>query len=170
MGENFACTFEYSLARGATGVYLLRLRGVVVYVGQSLNLFARVAQHWQGMVRQRKGKLPYSTGNGYPVQVIEFDHVEAFYCPKKDLDKRELELIQQHLPERNTLMKRKPFPELKLSELPFFQVLKEHKIAPQPTVKRRKTSVRSMLADRELRKTTRKVRITLGGLHHVNGS
>ena len=42
-----------------TGVYLLLLAGVVIYVGKSLNIYHRIGQHVLAMRRHRKGLRQY---------------------------------------------------------------------------------------------------------------
>lgn len=61
------------------GVYVLKLSGVVVYVGQSRNVRKRVASH----------------------RVIEFDAVEVIACPAEQLRQMEKEKIAELRPTRN---------------------------------------------------------------------
>jgi len=63
------------------GVYFLIENGIVVYVGQSVNVFARVGQH------KSDGK--------------KFDEVRYFRCDKDDLDEKEMFFIKLLQPELN---------------------------------------------------------------------
>jgi hypothetical protein len=64
------------------GVYILRLKGKVVYVGQSLKVMNRVAVHRAGCH-------------------IPFDSAEIKFCSEDELSVFESELIKQHNPARN---------------------------------------------------------------------
>jgi hypothetical protein len=87
-----------------TGVYVLMLKGTVMYVGKSLNIFHRLGQHVIAMRRHKKGKLPYKGKEELPF--IEFDQIMVKWVPIAQIDAEEMKLIQHFLPERNDLMKR----------------------------------------------------------------
>lgn len=87
-----------------TGVYVLMLKGVVIYVGKSLNIFHRLGQHIIAMRRHKKGKRPYKGKEELPF--IEFDEIRVKWVPIAQIDAEEMKLIQRFLPERNDLMKR----------------------------------------------------------------
>src|SRR5215469_1158054 len=109
---------------GSVGVYLLLRQGEVVYVGQSVNVLARVNAHWNNLQRVRKGKKPYHTGGGYEWTVVPFDEVRIKRCLPCDLDREELALIQRYLPKKNTLLNRPEKPmEKNIRDLPCIQAL-----------------------------------------------
>lgn len=87
-----------------TGVYVLMLNGVVLYVGKSLNIFHRIGQHVIAMRRHKKGKRPYKGKDELPF--IEFDEVRVKWVPIAQIDGEEMRLIQLFLPEKNELLKR----------------------------------------------------------------
>jgi hypothetical protein len=124
---------------GVCGVYLLLREGKVVYAGQSLNVFTRIGQHHQLMVRMRKG-LKVQANAMKPEAYVAFDEVRIKQCAKRDLDKEEIILIQRYMPQHNTLMKRVEQPRHfdSLSKQDFFQefMLKEER--KQAGIPRRK--------------------------------
>lgn len=132
----------FELKHGVCAVYLLLHKGKVVYAGQSTNVFARIGVHHQNMQRKRRGLGPY-LNNQSNVFGEAFDEVRIKPCAKKDLDREEIALIQAHLPEHNTLMKRPPV-KVDLSMMPGFQHLlkakrkeqgiKRRKLPPQPVL------------------------------------
>lgn len=109
--------FSFRWKGEPSGVYMLLWRGQVVYVGQSIQMWARVNSHWNNLVRVRKGKRPYGNNLTAALQ-IEFDEVKLVYCPKQNLDAMEQSLIQKYLPKHNTNLKREPAPsEMAKSEV-----------------------------------------------------
>jgi excinuclease UvrABC nuclease subunit len=87
-----------------TGVYVLLAKGVVLYVGKSLNMFHRIGQHVTAMRRHMKGKRPYKGKEELPF--IVFDQIMVKWVPIERIDAEEMKLIQRFLPECNDLMKR----------------------------------------------------------------
>ncbi len=87
-----------------TGVYVLMLGGVVLYVGKSLNIFHRIGQHITAMRRHKKGLLRYKGKEELPF--IEFDRIMVKWVPIQRIDMEELKLIQRFLPEHNVKMNR----------------------------------------------------------------
>src|SRR5215469_4739254 len=109
---------------GSVGVYLLLRQGEVVYVGQSVNVLARVNAHWNNLQRVRKGKRPYRSGATYEAVPVEFDEIRIKRCFPSELDKEELALIQRYLPEKNVRMVRPEKPmEKNIRDLPCIQAL-----------------------------------------------
>lgn len=104
---------DFGLPLSPSGVYTLVLRGVVVYVGKSLNVYARVGQHIWAMKRNKAGKRPYKNKAEYPP--IDFDEVKVKWVPVHFLDREELALIQRYRPEFNTLENR---PNIDVSHVP----------------------------------------------------
>jgi hypothetical protein len=100
-----------SLRGGVSGVYLLLLRGVVVYAGQSTNVFARLGNHWQAVTRSYKNANAVSaepiTKLAYPYRMeVEFDEVRVKFVPKAALDAEEIKLIQRYQPRHNEKLNR----------------------------------------------------------------
>lgn len=127
-----------SMKGGPCGVYALLRDGKVVYVGQSLNVFARVATHWNNLRRALRGKR-VSSGTWQHV-VVNFNEVRFKRCSEGDLDAEELKLIQRYIPQHNHLMKRPVNPLAdKIAGLPCIQVLAElsDKRAGRPLHRRR---------------------------------
>lgn len=87
-----------------TGVYLLILKGEVLYVGKSLNIYHRIGQHVSGMRRYKKGLRPPKGKEEVPL--IEFDRIMVKWVPIHQIDAEEMKLIQRFLPEHNELLKR----------------------------------------------------------------
>ena len=87
-----------------SAVYVLLWEGRVVYVGQSKNVYARVATHYQAVVRARKGLRQAANYTG--PAAFRFDKVMIRWCPKRDLDRLETELIDRFRPEHNVIVRR----------------------------------------------------------------
>lgn len=120
MVEDFV---QFSVIGGTSGVYLLLLKGEVVYAGQSTNVFARISTHWVMLQKHRKGKRPYGT-QFQEAEVYLFDEVRMKLCLVQDLDREELALIQRFRPKHNTLLNRPVNPlEGKIKDLPVIQAL-----------------------------------------------
>lgn len=86
-----------------TAVYALLRAGKVVYVGKSTNVYARVARHWQNLMRIRAGKPAYDDNT---IRAVHFDSVMVKFCAKADLDTEEFALIQRYMPQHNIMLKR----------------------------------------------------------------
>ena len=84
-----------------SGVYLLAHRGVVIYIGQSKAMLARIATHRSMWGAKRRGKVP----DWLPIKGILFDEVFIRPCPLDLLDELELEMIQIYKPKFNTRLK-----------------------------------------------------------------
>lgn len=112
---------------GFCGIYLLMRGDEVVYVGQSVNVYTRISSHYQTLQRHRKGLRPLGTNfsSWATKKVIIFNTVKIKICPKADLDKEELALIQHYQPKDNDLMKRPPRPEAAdaLRSMPLYKEL-----------------------------------------------
>ncbi len=128
---------RFELRFGTCAVYLLLCKGRVVYVGQSTNVFSRVGVHYQTMRRKQRGLHTYLNASD-PIRnaPIVFDEVRVRPCAKTDLDKEELALIQQYMPQHNVLHNR-PKPKIDLTLVPgFARLLKVGR--KEPKIKRRK--------------------------------
>src|SRR6266403_897975 len=71
-----------------SGVYLLCHKGVVIYIGQSKGMLARIAAHRSMWGAKRRGKVP----DWLPIKGILFDELE-------------LEMIEIYKPKFNTRLK-----------------------------------------------------------------
>lgn len=98
--------FRIAIGHRVCGVYLLYRKGRVVYVGQSTNLFNRIAMHINNRNRMKMGKAPYRNNGGVDICRFYFDEVQVELLPEGELDSREIELIQKHQPAHNVLMNR----------------------------------------------------------------
>lgn len=96
-----------ALSRGV--VYLLCWKGEVVYVGQSVKGYARIATHYSAKARkiQKLGKKV--------IKGVVFDQVLVQAVALSDLDRIETELIEKFLPIYNVL--KKPQVLIPLSEI-----------------------------------------------------
>ena len=80
-----------------SGVYALALKGVVVYVGKSKCMLARVEAH-RGLFRR---KAP----SWMPIKGVQFDQVFVRPCPVAMLDALEAEMINLYKPSLNERLK-----------------------------------------------------------------
>src|ERR1700676_4108757 len=104
---------RFGFPHPATGVYVLMGKGMVLYVGKSLNIYHRIGQHITAMRRHKKGLLRYKSKEDLPF--IEFDEIKVKWVPIHQIDAEEMKLIQRFLPEHNELMKR---PFIDVSNIP----------------------------------------------------
>ena len=84
-----------------SGVYMLCHKGVVIYIGQSKGMLARIAAHRSMWGAKRRGKVP----DWLPIKGILFDEVFIRPCPPDLLDELELEMIEIYKPKFNTRLK-----------------------------------------------------------------
>ena len=140
---------------GASAVYLLLRGGEVVYVGQSVNVFARVASHYQALARKRKGlgynTSPHTLSDAQKAMVV-FDEVLIKTCLKADLDREELALIQRYLPKHNVRLKR-PESKIDLGKLPSYREAVRKAAIREDRVKRRKLPPMVKKLEQEFQRT-----------------
>lgn len=115
-----------------SGVYMLVWRGRVVYVGQSINLFNRLARHRTNYENALKGKPAPMTGSPNEHRVIAFDHALVKFCQKEELDRLELELIAKHKPELNINLRNRRAITIDLGRLGFDGEKFREPILPRP--------------------------------------
>lgn len=117
IGELLACGFVNFGGARCCAVYALLARGEVIYVGQSKNVYCRIAQH---VVRRDgpKYSAPRVTGAVKSVK-YDFDQVFVRFCAKEELDKLELELIDKFNPKYNVIGRRQVegIPRVNIREL-----------------------------------------------------
>jgi excinuclease UvrABC nuclease subunit len=87
------------------GVYILTLRGKVVYVGKAKQMLARIYQHRELWVQARRGtKMPSFLAQ----KGVQFDAVYVKPCHPDRVDSLERELIARYRPKYNTLLQPPP--------------------------------------------------------------
>lgn len=87
-----------------SGVYALVAKGVVIYVGKSRAMIARVNAHRRAWIDKRKGAKPWlSESLGIPA--LLFDEIHIRPCPPHQLDALEEEMINLYKPRYNTQLK-----------------------------------------------------------------
>ena len=94
---------EVDRAAQPVGVYCLLLCGEVVYVGQSVSVYRRLAQH-HGSAKRKKNYLNMPLGDLRTIH-IEFDAVMVKWCSKDRLDLLEEELIRRYRPKHNIIIR-----------------------------------------------------------------
>lgn len=116
------------------GVYMLLLKGLVVYVGQSRSMLARIYSH-----NAARAKRKPSTWQ--KVKPIPFDEIHVRPCPVDELDNLEQELIAKYNPRYNTHHRTTMRVPIALAEIAQ-QIMTHRKIAspiaaPRPQIDRR---------------------------------
>jgi hypothetical protein len=94
---------EMSRVREPVGVYVLIDRGTVVYVGQSTNIYARLARHSTNAKPQRVPRLVSPPPDVRLAKSMVFDRVAVRWCSRGELDRIEIELIDRFRPKYNKL-------------------------------------------------------------------
>jgi excinuclease UvrABC nuclease subunit len=84
------------------GVYALCRRGVVIYVGKSKSLYARIYTHKHFANRGAKGK---AVPSWLPVKGLQFDEVFIRPCRLEELDELEAAMINLYKPKYNESLK-----------------------------------------------------------------
>ncbi len=82
------------------GVYVLVLKGRVVYVGKSKSMLVRVYTHRQVWSAKRRGKVP----DWLNVKGILFDAIYVQPCAEDRVDALERQMIDRFRPEHNILV------------------------------------------------------------------
>lgn len=84
-----------------SGVYVLVLRGVVIYIGKSKCMLTRIYSHRNIWSSKRRGqKLPEWFASMIPG--IQFDEIHIRPCPLETLDQLERDMIDVYKPRFNT--------------------------------------------------------------------
>lgn len=84
------------------GVYALARRGIVIYVGKSKSLYARVYAHKHFANRAAKGR---TIPDWLPIKGLVFDQVFIRPCSLESLDALEREMINLYKPRYNESLK-----------------------------------------------------------------
>ena len=84
------------------GVYALCKRGVVIYVGKSKSLYARIYTHKHFANRGAKGK---PVPSWLPIKGLQFDEVFIRRCHIDQLDALESKMINLYKPKYNMSLK-----------------------------------------------------------------
>ncbi len=97
-----------------SGIYCLLRDGVVVYVGKSKSVYARIAQH-HNTRRQSKRTAAQRWRTEAELAALEvgFDEVWILFCPVIELERLELEYIDRFKPKWNIQL-REPLPNIKV--------------------------------------------------------
>ena len=158
---------------GVAGVYTLLLAGEVVYAGRSGNVFARLAAHYQYMVRRKRGLQykSYSGSNSALAKNFIFDEVRFRLMSKEQCEAEEIATIQEYRPAKNVKYNRPPPPKVTVA-LPLIQDLiaksKERYEATQIKRRRLPLSVQSVEDDMKRYRDSR-MKVTLPKVSLQNG-
>jgi excinuclease UvrABC nuclease subunit len=83
-----------------SGVYALCAKGVVIYVGKSRSMIARINAHRRAWIDKKKGQAWLTESLGIPG--LQFDEIHIRPCPLHQLDALEREMIDKYKPRYNT--------------------------------------------------------------------
>lgn len=83
-----------------SGVYALCAKGVVIYVGKSRSMIARINAHRKAWIDKKKGQAWLSEQLGIPG--LLFDEIHIRPTPLHLLDEVEREMIDKYKPRYNT--------------------------------------------------------------------
>ena len=83
------------------GVYVLLRGDEVLYVGQSINVYQRVAQHYNAKRRGYRKKLAGVTPFDLRIRAIPYDRILIRPCLVAELDRIELGYIHRYKPRFN---------------------------------------------------------------------
>lgn len=114
------------------GVYALCKRGVVIYVGKSKSLYARIYTHKHFANRGAKGK---AIPSWLPTKGIQFDEVFIRPCHIDQLDALEAEMINLYKPKFNQSLKNGL--KTKLGTITIAGVEIQMSAPPRPQIERR---------------------------------
>lgn len=85
-----------------SGVYALVRKGVVIYVGKSKSMIARINAHRKAWIDRRKTKAEGSwIANVLGIPGLMFDEIHIRPCPLHFLDTLEREMIDKYKPRYN---------------------------------------------------------------------
>ena len=86
------------------GVYALCAKGVVIYVGKSKAMIARINSHRRAWIDKRKGQSGW-IADMLGIPGLLFDEIHVRPCPPHALDALEREMIDKYKPRYNTQLK-----------------------------------------------------------------
>lgn len=110
MLPELSAMLDFDWALRPTGIYFLLYHGQVQYVGKSINVPLRIAQHRNSLRRHLRGLPPRMNDDAV---VVKFDAVRVFLASKDRLDALEIQWIQRLNPPCNTQLNRAVKFELK---------------------------------------------------------
>ena len=113
------------------GVYALVKRGVVIYVGKSKSLYARIYAHRHYANRAARGK---TIPSWLPVKGLVFDEVHIRPCALEELDALEHAMINRYKPHYNQNLKNSLRPAFPSN---FTVGGVQLSVAPRPQIERR---------------------------------
>lgn len=93
-----------------SGIYFLLWKGKVIYVGQSVKLYQRIASHLHSRAKDRKVMLSKRVIRG-----VVFDQIYVMPCALSDIDRLEKHYINEYQPLYNE--KGKVAPAIGLGDL-----------------------------------------------------
>lgn len=82
-----------------SGVYALCAKGVVIYVGKSKSMIARIGAHRRAWIDKKKGQAWLTESLGIPG--LQFDEIHIRPTPLHLLDSTEREMIDKYRPRYN---------------------------------------------------------------------
>lgn len=85
-----------------SGVYALCAKGVVIYVGKSKAMLARINSHRSIWAAKRKGR---TVPDWLPIPGLLFDEVHIQPCRLDQIDRLEREMIDRYKPRYNVQLK-----------------------------------------------------------------
>lgn len=85
------------------GVYALCAKGVVIYVGKSKSMIARINAHRRAWIDRRKKESWLTEKLGIPG--LRFDEIHILPCPAHLIDQVEAEMINKYKPHYNVQLK-----------------------------------------------------------------
>lgn len=86
------------------GVYILVAKGVVIYVGKSKSMLARVNTHRKKWVDKRKGN---KLADFIPIPGLLFDEIHIRPCRLDEIDALERQMIDRYKPKYNVRLQTK---------------------------------------------------------------
>ena len=89
------------------GIYAILLDGNIVYIGKSVNMLQRMAQHYVGICKQAEPKyqiLAEAKRNGHQIRFTVLHYAKEQTCAARteELGQKEGEFIRRFLPALNT--------------------------------------------------------------------
>ena len=114
------------------GVYALVKRGVVIYVGKSKSLYARIYAHRHYANRAARGK---TIPSWLPVKGLVFDAVYIRPCSLEELDHLEWQMINLYKPRYNQSLKNNLRPGPLRLVIDGIEI--QTSVSPRPQIERR---------------------------------
>ena len=138
------------------------------YVGQSINVYFRVAKHYWNMLQRRRGLIRDLSRDGQrPEMYLDFDEVRVKFCSAEAIAHEEFLAIKRWKPPHNILLTKELPKNLEsIQQSDWFQRLTQVADRAAPDVKKRKFRGNSKPIARTYNKKSdcwREVREAAGG-------